>query len=222
VIVCAACHAAPSDAPDAVVVPDAKPIQGSMVSVTKSGLLSGTQTIAISPTHEGDNVVVLVARAGGSAATKGVKIGGHVYVDLDGTPAVPCGAKTELWYDGFILGIDGGEAQVTVTRADASLYAVDVVELAGVNDFFDWQPGAPKPPQATAPSIPVDPGFVVLSTLATCGNGAALAPGSPFTAIDTDDLGTSAAYYIPTATGSYGAAWTYAGADWTSASLALD
>jgi len=225
-LISAACSAPRAPAPadiDAAPAPDATPNHGSIISVTKSGPLSGTQTIPISPTHEGDNMVVIVSVPGGADGSLGVKIGGHVFVDLTGGPASPCGAKTELWYDGFVEGIDGGEAQVAVTRADATPYAVDVIEVAGANLFFDWKPAAPQDvPQGTAPSIPVDAGFVVVSTLTTCGSVDTLAPSSPFTTIDMDDLGTSVAYDIPSEAGSYGGAWSYGGADFTSASLALD
>jgi hypothetical protein len=124
---------------------------------------------------------------------------------LDWTTMAGCAATT---YDWIVKSADPGATAVTVDLPSSVAGQLFVLELSGVSQEAEAASVAPTGAGSTALAAQVDgaPGQVVISTISTCGTVAAIAPGSPFVTFANTARG-DVAYYVPPATGSYGAAW---------------
>ena len=199
-IACAACGSpmpAAAPPPDAQV--DATIGHGRIAHVLMARSMSGTTNLTIPAAVGGDWIEVIVAHTGQAHRSTGVQVGIAKLVDASGVlPVTPCGAASELWIDGAIGGAWAGTDDVVIARDDDAPFSVMVVDVVGVDQFYDE--GNDRPARA-------DPGSVVLSTFTTCGAVTGLAAPGPFTALDVADRGTSIAFAIPTDSGMYAAQW---------------
>ena len=187
-------------------------------TVFDSTAVSPLTNVAISATQGGDLLFVAISWQSmtsdpGDVDAVAVNAGIATEWARGGEP--DCGKITEVW---GIAGVPAGITNVAIHMTQASMPSVTVLEFSGDGEMLSsakdtYESTADAAAVAATPKVHACPGQLVVSVLSTCLEQSVLTDGSLFTPIE-NGASADAAYFIPTAPGSYGASWTYGGGDW--------
>jgi hypothetical protein len=217
-VACAACSQPSEPLPPAS--------HGALASAVMIEPTTGSQTISITPTEEGDRLyVLLIGSYGGNvhAISAGETV---VYPAMAGLMIGDCEGPHWAW-SWISSSLSAGTRSIAITADAGATYAgyalvfsglsPDIALVIGRTEEFANGTGS----VAAAPPLPAGPGNIMLSAVGTCGSTPPeLATSSGFTGMPPID-GLGLAYAITEGPEQTGATWHVDGPAWGAHSLVL-
>lgn len=220
---CAACSDAPQYTPPSDAPQYTPPTSnGALAGVVTIAPASGSRTIPMTPTHEGDRVYVLLT--GTDANVNDIVAGADRVSLLSALSTGPCpGQWAWMWLS---RGVAAGNDSITITADRGAPYAGYALVFSGlspdialgIGETEQWAYGSAG--DASAPPLPVAQGNVMLSTVATCGSAQPVLSSSVFAGMPPIN-GIDVAYAITQGPQQAGATWSVDGQEWGTYSLVL-
>jgi hypothetical protein len=199
------------------------PSNGQVASIVPIAAASGTRTIAITPTHEGDRFYVLLT--GTDSAFINNIVAGATPVDL--AIDLSSGVCEHQWaWTWLSPGAAPGTDSIVVNADAGAAYAGYALVFSGLSPEIDLGIGEGEAfadgstGDAIAPPLPTAQGNVMVSAVATCGSSQPDLLASEFAGMPPIN-GVAVAYAIANGAKQTDATWQVHGQEWQTYSLVL-